>query len=158
MTEYKRNPNTKCRICSTSIYRRPSEIKNGVGSVYCSMKCYGISCRKEIPCVVCKKLILSGANKKTCSRSCANRNRAGIKYKLNRPKDKVKAQRSIKIRLLRNRGGVCERCDYNKKQILQVHHKDRNRENNDLNNLELICPNCHAEEHYLEKSWLNGKS
>ena len=33
-------------------------------------------------------------------------------------------------------------------------HKERNRENNNLNNLELICPNCHYEEHLLEKSWL----
>jgi predicted HNH restriction endonuclease len=39
---------------------------------------------------------------------------------------------------------------------LNVHHKDWNHENNDLGNLELLCPNCHSEEHYLEKSWLHG--
>ncbi|MBI3573571.1 hypothetical protein HY090_00790 [Candidatus Kaiserbacteria bacterium] len=38
-----------------------------------------------------------------------------------------------------------------------MHHKDRNRNNNSLGNLELICPNCHYEEHYLEKSWLNDR-
>ena len=26
----------------------------------------------------------------------------------------------------------------------------------ELENLELICPNCHGEEHYLENSWLSG--
>ena len=118
------------------------------------MACYGISCRKEKPCIICGKPILSGANKKTCSRSCANKHRAGIKYKLNRPRDKVKSYQALKIRLLKVKGGNCERCGYNKYEILQVHHKDRNRFNNELDNLELICPNCHFEEHYLEKSWL----
>lgn len=60
----------------------------------------------------------------------------------------------LKLRLLNQRGRVCERCGYNKYEILQVHHKDKNRDNNELNNLELICPNCHYEEHLLEKSWL----
>jgi hypothetical protein len=52
------------------------------------------------------------------------------------------------------RGKHCERCDYGKYEILQIHHKDRNRSNNDMSNLELICPDCHYEEHFLEKSWL----
>jgi len=105
--------------------------------------------------VVCGKPILSGFHKKTCSRSCSNKHRAGIKYKLNQPRSKVKSQRHLKIRLLAARGGVCERCGYDKVEILQVHHKDRNRTNSDLKNLELVCPNCHFEEHYLENSWLN---
>lgn len=64
------------------------------------------------------------------------------------------SERAIKIRLLELRGKACERCGYKEFRILQTHHKDRNRSNNDINNLELICPNCHFEEHYLEKSWL----
>ncbi len=51
----------------------------------------------------------------------------------------------------------CGRCTYSKYEILQVHHKDRNRNNNNLANLELICPNCHYEEHYFKKSWLKDK-
>ena len=72
------------------------------------------------------------------------------------PRDKVKSQQALKIRLLKHRGNVCERCSYNKFEILQVHHKNRDRNNNDLKNLELVCPNCHFEEHYLEKSWLRA--
>lgn len=97
---YKRKANTKCFICNKAIYRRPLEIKRNKKRVFCSMACYGISCRKEIFCVVCGKPILSGLNKKTCSRGCANRHRAGIQYKINRPRDKVKSQQAIKIRLL----------------------------------------------------------
>ncbi len=51
----------------------------------------------------------------------------------------------------------CERCGYKKFEILQIHHRDRDREHNALKNLELICPNCHYEEHYLQKSWLKNK-
>lgn len=28
--------------------------------------------------------------------------------------------------------------------VLEVHHKDGNRKNNELDNLQLLCPNCHA--------------
>jgi len=121
------------------------------------MACYGISCRKETPCVVCGKPILAGLNKKTCSRSCANRHREGIKYKLNQPRSKVRAHKALKIRLLKIRGKKCEKCGYNKHEVLQIHHKDRNRSNNEIENLELICPNCHFEEYYLEKSWLKAE-
>lgn len=43
----------------------------------------------------------------------------------------------------------CNRCGYNEHpKILQVHHIDRNRSNGDLSNLEILCPNCHAFEHW----------
>ena len=63
--------------------------------------------------------------------------------------DKVYSIRRLKVRLLALRGGYCERCGYSKVAILQVHHKDRNSQHNELCNLELLCPNCHYEEHYL---------
>jgi len=78
--------------------------------------------------------------------------RKGTKYKLGRPRDRVEEIRSIKIRLFLIRGEKCERCGYNKSKILQVHHKDRNPKNNDFKNLEIICPNCHSEDHHLENN------
>lgn len=156
---HKRNPNTHCSICNKPVYRRPAELERSKGHAFCSSVCYGIACRKETPCIVCGKPMMASLNKKTCSRACANTHRAGIKYKLHLPrKDKVKNQRALKIRLLEIRGKLCERCGYNKLEVLNVHHKDRNKNNNDLDNLELICPNCHAEEHYADKSWLKNYS
>ncbi len=152
---HKRNPNTFCTLCKKPIYRRPVQIKHG--QVFCGLVCYGISQREEVACVVCGKLILAGLHKKTCSRGCANTHRAGIRYKIGSPKDKVKSQQALKLKLLREKGTVCERCGYSKYEILQVHHKNRDRNNNTIENLELICPNCHYEEHFLEKSWLNKK-
>ncbi|MBI5003828.1 HNH endonuclease [Candidatus Kaiserbacteria bacterium] len=154
---YKRTPNTSCLVCQAPIYRRPIELRRKQ-RVFCGSRCYGLASRKETPCVVCGVLILAHKRAKTCSRVCANTHRAGIKYKLSLPrKDKVKDQRALKLRLMDQRGTKCERCGYSKKEILHVHHRDRNRNNNDLSNLALICPNCHYEEHYLENSWLSGK-
>jgi hypothetical protein len=155
--QYKRRPNTTCNVCGKSIYRRPVEIKRNGTRAFCSRGCYGIFCRKEVSCSQCGKPILAGLNKRTCSRACANTGRTGIKYGAKRSQDKVVSQRAIKSRLLDQRGKTCERCGYAKYQILHVHHKDRNRQNNALDNLELICPNCHYEEHYLEKSWLRNE-
>ena len=156
MPEYKRKPNMACSICSKQVYRRPSQISR-TQSLFCSVACYGIHQRKEHPCVICQKPILAGANKKTCSRSCANKNRAGIKYTGTARKDKVKYQRGLKVRLLEARGKRCERCGFPRYEILVVHHKVRDRSHNELSNLELLCPNCHATEHYLEGSWFSGK-
>lgn len=45
----------------------------------------------------------------------------------------------------------CARCHYSAEPgILVLHHKDRNRENNALDNLEVLCPNCHTLEHFQE--------
>lgn len=57
----------------------------------------------------------------------------------------------LKLRLLED--GVkeykCECCgltEWNGKPIaLELHHKDGNHYNNDLTNLEILCPNCHAQ-------------
>lgn len=43
---------------------------------------------------------------------------------------------------------LCKACGVSewegKQLVLQLHHKDSNRQNAELTNLELLCPNCHA--------------
>ena len=47
----------------------------------------------------------------------------------------------------------CENCGYNKhKEVLDVHHIDHDRTNNVINNLKILCPTCHIEEHFLLKT------
>jgi len=154
--QYNRKPNSNCLICGKAIYRRPLERQSG--RIFCSWACYGVSCRKESPCVICGNPILANLHKKTCSRACANKNRTGIHYGILRPYDKVKQTRTLKLRLLKEKGGRCERCGYSKVEVLQIHHKDRNKNNNSMDNLEIICPNCHYEEHYLENSWMKNEA
>lgn len=38
----------------------------------------------------------------------------------------------------------CLVCGWNEdERILEVHHKDENHDNNDINNLCILCPTCH---------------
>lgn len=50
----------------------------------------------------------------------------------------------------------CEQCgitNWNKKELVfQLHHKDGNHKNNKLENLILLCPNCHSQtDNYANK-------
>lgn len=40
---------------------------------------------------------------------------------------------------------ICEQCKTQKATV--VHHKDKNRENNTVANLELVCQSCHLSIH-----------
>jgi hypothetical protein len=54
-----------------------------------------------------------------------------------------------RLRALQRADFRCERCGYDRvREVLEVHHKDRKRSNNDLSNLEALCPTCHKEQHY----------
>jgi predicted HNH restriction endonuclease len=53
---------------------------------------------------------------------------------------------------MKERGKSCEKCGYSNEKILQIHHVDRDRNNNRAENLKLLCPNCHSEIHYIEKN------
>lgn len=56
---------------------------------------------------------------------------------------------SIRKRLIEERGYVCSSCgikDWLELEImLEVHHKDGNKKNNEQSNISLLCPNCHSQ-------------
>src|SRR3990167_3751136 len=41
---------------------------------------------------------------------------------------------------------ICENCQTTKK--IQIHHKDKDYKNQDINNLQPLCGECHAKHHY----------
>jgi len=43
---------------------------------------------------------------------------------------------------------VCEVCKMVDERVIVVHHKDRNRKNNEIENLAWVCRNCHFLVHY----------
>lgn len=50
---------------------------------------------------------------------------------------------------LRDYGGNCERCgEETPVPVAQVHHIDRDRMNDNRDNLLVLCDSCHREEHY----------
>ena len=68
-----------------------------------------------------------------------------------------KSRDTLRKNLIVLRGHKCEHCGLNSWNdlpiALQVHHKDGDNLNNLLDNLELLCPNCHAQtENYCGKN------
>jgi 5-methylcytosine-specific restriction endonuclease McrA len=41
----------------------------------------------------------------------------------------------------------CAECGYTNVDALEVHHIDKNRDNNDISNLVILCANCHTIRH-----------
>lgn len=68
-----------------------------------------------------------------------------------------KSKAAIKKRLIKSRGHRCESCqrtEWLERPIpLELHHRDGNRFKNVESNLELLCPNCHAQ----TDTWKNRK-
>ena len=58
---------------------------------------------------------------------------------------------SVKRNLINLRGNKCERCGLSEwmgmKIPLELHHKDNNHYNNKLDNLMIVCSNCHMQLH-----------
>lgn len=91
---------------------------------------------------------------KFCSYKCA-----GIGKILQWPKSN--RARTVAV-WLRKHGHIteCEACGYDTRpEILTIHHRDRDRGNNKIENLAILCPNCHAIEHLSEQklSWQERK-
>ena len=132
-----------CETCGdefTHISSRSNKAK------YCGKKCYNKSQRIKgsisCECKYCGKTFLTSPSKQRiyCSIACVNKPKKDVW---------IPAFKSVRKNML-TRGliNTCERCGYDAHpKILGVHHKDRNRNNNDMSNLEVLCPNCHSLEH-----------
>ena len=106
-------------------------------------------------CATCDKMVIKSPTalkrSKTgnvyCSRSCSNtKNNSLFKSGENHP-NYTTGSSSYRNRKLKESEGHCERCGFSILCVLEVHHKDGNRRNNDIENLELLCRNCHGIEH-----------
>lgn len=71
------------------------------------------------------------------------------------PIKQASVKREYILRILNNQP-YCEECHIdtwnNKPIVFQLHHKDGNHKNNKLENLILLCPNCHSQtDNYANK-------
>jgi len=55
-------------------------------------------------------------------------------------------------------GAKCQMCGDTREIVLDVHHKDKNRENCNIENLIVLCKNCHVVEHVRLKGGLKTKT
>lgn len=109
-------------------------------------------------CSNCGKLIdkKPSAKSRFCNMECFNTyNRASSEPKadgrvVRTQKRTLKWQRKFARQLY---GDRCTQCGYGTfPEILQVHHKDHDPRNQDPDNLDLLCPNCHEAEHFVTKT------
>jgi 5-methylcytosine-specific restriction endonuclease McrA len=146
-----RDVEKRCEICSELFFaprHRASVAK------YCGRPCYYKSMAKRggvvLNCDICGQEYRRAPSHshyitKTCSYKCR-----GIATRAPLPVSKDVP--SVKL-WLKRRGLIkaCSVCGYDDhSEILIVHHHDRDRTNNNLDNLIVLCPNCHSLEHLNE--------
>jgi hypothetical protein len=156
-------PTVSCGVCSREFYAKPSWLSKGNGK-YCSRACSysGRKNGKVITCDVCgkqiykqQKAILSSKSKKLfCSKKCSLKWHNSEFIESNHANWKFG---TFAYKRILQRAGIKEKCILCSKidlRILVVHHLDKNRKNNKVNNLVWACRNCHHLIHnyaYLKK-------
>ena len=146
-----------CKKCSHNFYIKPSHKKLGEG-IYCSRKCFDLGRRKGkvVLCAKCgkafyapqKQLRLSKSKLYFCRKECY------LRYQIRENHPRWKTGESSYLPLMREkRKQICQRCGMKNKQVLLVHHIDKNRKNNVLSNLAWLCRNCHHLVHKYHETW-----
>lgn len=132
-----------CKECGTMFSHIASRANK---AKYCSPPCYHKAMSRkgtaEYVCVHCgvKFLDAPSHKRKYCSKVCVNK---AAKNQWKPTFTTVRKKMAVRGWL-----SACEQCGYDKHpEILGVHHKDRDRKNNERSNLQVLCPNCHSIKH-----------
>ena len=152
-------PILTCECCSSSFYAKPNRLMKGWAK-YCSNSCKYSALKKgsHVACTTCGKevykskrdLSRSQSGKFFCTKSCQTIWRNSTLYSGERHanwKGGESAYRDIMRRAGTNM--ICGKCQTKDTRVLAVHHKDRNRRNNDVSNLMWLCHNCHYLVHHF---------
>ena len=121
-----KEPNVECAYCGKEIYRSPSQIKaSNTETFFC--------CREH--------------------KDKAQRLESGITEAHPDHYGTGDHYRSYRSKAFRNKETTCEKCERElPKPILHIHHKDGDRTNNEIQNLEVLCPTCHELQHFKEQT------
>lgn len=141
-----------CRNCGIEFSRVGSDRDRA----HCSSKCAAVTKRRPIAprnCLGCGMLFTpKGRGKhrhpgRYCHKGCVHRSSARQLHE----QGIFKNRKIAKVVILRTLT-ACQSCGWNiEPAVLEMHHKDRDRANNHISNLTVICPNCHALDHYRNK-------
>ena len=143
---------------------------------FCTFKCYQLSRPKKIKiqCQTCHITFkaYAHAKRKYCSDKCMY---ANIEWRKKQQQQQHTLQTRIHLgqqshqrnagknnpnykhgiymlyaTLKKQANGICQECNQgikNNLSFLDIHHKDENRQNNNIDNLIMLCPNCHRKKH-----------
>jgi len=150
-----------CETCKRSFNAPVREVKRGNGR-FCSLSCSSKRTKTKEPncqCAYCdteiykfpSKIAASKSGLVFCDRACKEQAQKIGGLKAIQPAhygtSTSTQYRKLAFRELPNQ---CNRCSYcQHPEVLEVHHLDRNRDNNLIENLEILCPTCHRAEHFL---------
>lgn len=148
-----RTPNVGCSVCGTRVYRKPSDLAKG-HNIACSRECRStliLSKRPIKECPTCGTTFTRKVRTSTyCSVACSNRGRAGIKYGVGAPRNIAKRVRRLKRAVINRDGEECSECSLGtiwngKELVLQLDHINGIHTDDRMDNLRLLCPNCHTQ-------------
>ena len=146
----KKHEAKKCLNCEKEFDSLKNEKRK-----FCCSKCSGKftnNQRKIVKkCLNCKTTInVNGYTiKKFCSTKCHKEFEEKIRFNKIENNEKV-GNRTLKLYLIKKYGNKCMECGWcevNKKSgkvPIELEHIDGNSDNNNLQNLKLLCPNCHS--------------
>jgi len=148
----------KCDYCGKEYRKQKRQAENSPQEHYCSKTCYSnanSTSRVLVTCSHCgvnfTKLISSLSNSKSGHYFCCREHKdIAQKYLVEiQPGHygKVDGHSTYRAKALKHYKPICNRCGFSVLEALEVHHIDRNRANNDITNLMVLCANCHILEH-----------
>ena len=145
--------NLLCPNCNKVFVRQKRLIK----SKYCSRQCKSeYEVKVTLCCANCKitfkrfpsKMKSASNNLHFCSRACKDEGQKNIVEI--QPSHYGTGEESYRTKAFRSYKPICNRCSFSNILALEVHHLDRDRENNEITNLEILCANCHTVAHKLD--------
>lgn len=159
-----RAPKPHCRHCNQEINSPAAHNRQ-----FCSIECFRVwkianpeyyyTSERVAVCRHCGKTIERAPSAKSqyCDQECFLASMRGKSKTIDPVTGEAKPirgslrwQRKLARAIFNN---SCSRCGYAKvPEILQTHHRDHDPRNQAEDNLELLCPNCHEEDHFRTRT------